>query len=212
MRSGVLQPPEETKTGRTMTVDERTALLVELLGCATSHCTTTGETVRLCPPHCQMFAITPAHGPWRPACLSPLRPSGRWTTRPRTRFVSTIFRHLPGLLRPRKDSNLRLRFRNAVEWVSASHLESHLTCSASVFSSSGLVEHHAVARGGWTSGWTILGRPPGPRRASLSFSEWPNLATTFSRTFTPSRVTSVPIPSPGTVSTLSCIYSFGVKP
>ena len=47
---------------------------------------------------------------------------------------------------------------NAVETVSASHLESHLTCSASVFSSSGLVEHHAVARSGWTSGWTTFGR------------------------------------------------------
>ncbi len=48
------------------------------------------------------------------------------------------------------------RFRNAVEWVSASLLESHLTCSASVFSSSGIVEHHAVARSRWTSGWTTL--------------------------------------------------------
>ncbi len=53
---------------------------------------------------------------------------------------------------------------NAVETVSASHLESHLTCSASVFSSSGLVEHHAVARRRWTSGWTTFGgrrRRPG---------------------------------------------------
>jgi hypothetical protein len=49
-----------------------------------------------------------------------------------------------------------LRFRNEREWVSASHFESHLTCSASVFSSSGLVEHHAVARSRWTSGWTTL--------------------------------------------------------
>ena len=51
------------------------------------------------------------------------------------------------------------RLRNAVETVSANHLESHLTCSASVFSSSGLVEHHAVARSRWTSGWTTSPSP-----------------------------------------------------
>ncbi len=58
---------------------------------------------------------------------------------------------------PGRNRTYDLRFRNAVEWVSASLLESHLTCSASVISSSGLVEPHAVARSRWTIGWTTFG-------------------------------------------------------
>lgn len=62
---------------------------------------------------------------------------------------------------PGRNRTYDLRFRkNAVERVSASLLESHLTCSASVFSSSDLVEHHAGARGGWTSGWTTFAAHP----------------------------------------------------
>ena len=63
--------------------------------------------------------------------------------------IYMVFRGAPG-----RNRTYDLRFRNAVEMVSASLLESHLTCSPSVFSSSGLVEHHAVTRSRWTSGWT----------------------------------------------------------
>ena len=83
----------------------------------------------------------------------------RWNpANPQHRRVPSVAQSAPG-----RNRTYDLRFRNAVETVSASHLESHLTCSASVISSSGLVEHQAVARGGWTSGWTAFAveRPVG---------------------------------------------------
>lgn len=72
--------------------------------------------------------------------------------------ISNLAVYLVKLSAPGRDRTCDLRFRNAIAWVSASLLESHLTCSASVFSSSGLVDHHAVARSRWTSGWTTFDR------------------------------------------------------
>ena len=96
-------------------------------------------------------------------CPPAVHPNDGQLTRP----TSTCAPQAPSSTRcfgaPSRNRTYDLRFRNAVETVSASHLESHLTCSASVISSSGLVEHQAVARGGWTSGWTAFAveRPVG---------------------------------------------------
>ena len=91
--------------------------------------------------------------------------AGRRLTNPALNGEGVRFPSCSVLSAPGRNRTYDPRFRNEREWVSASHFESHLTCSASVFSSSGLVVHHAVARGGWTSGWT---------------SGWTTLPPTFS--------------------------------
>ena len=90
-----------------------------------------------------------------PKMSTGVRMSRRWHVPVLLMVATTSVREL--LSAPGRIRTSDIRFRNAVETVSASHLESHLTCSASVFSSSGLVEHHAVARSRWTSGWTTSG-------------------------------------------------------
>jgi len=125
-------------------------------GCAGSRCTTVDETVRLLLGGCDANRYHPSSQPRPQRRTAPAWPIIASADEHQAKSLFPVYCHLAGLLRPRKDSNLRLRFRNAVEWVSASHFESHLTCSASVVSSSGLVEHHAVARSGWTSGWTTF--------------------------------------------------------